>query len=114
MTHPDHYGMVKPTLTLTAYAKDGRELGTLRVSKMEVMLKPTTPSPENTEPAKPQTHHFAYATTGADSAVYEIPLQGAADLENTVNRLHSDTTTPPSHRPSPAASPPGPLAPQKK
>jgi Domain of unknown function (DUF4340) len=113
MTHPDHYGMVKPTLTLTAYAKDGKELGTLRVSKMEVTLKPTTPSPENTEPAKPQTQHFAYATSGADSAVYQIPLQAAADLENTVNRLHSDTTALPSKHSAATALIPA-TSPQKK
>ena len=108
MTHPDHYGMVKPTLTLTAYTKDGKELGTLRVSKMEVMLKP---SPENAGTARPQEQNFAYATTGADSAVYEIPTQAATDLENTVNRLHSGTTTPASPKPSSVASTPAASAP---
>ncbi|MBV8054323.1 MAG: DUF4340 domain-containing protein [Deltaproteobacteria bacterium] len=114
MTHPDHYGMVKPTLTFTAYAKDGKELGTLRVSTMEVTLKPANPSPEDAGAAHPQTHNFAYATTGADSAVFEIPMQAASDLENTVNRLHSDTTTPPSPKPPAAAPTPGASAPQKK
>src|SRR5262249_17010094 len=90
ITHPDRYGMAKPTLTLSAYAQDGKELGMLNVSRMEVTLKPNNPSPENTASAKPQTHNFAYATTGADKAVYEIPVQAAADLENTANRLHSD------------------------
>src|SRR5215469_6903104 len=112
MTHPDHYGMVKPTLTLTAYAKDGKELGTLHASRMEVMLKPNNPSSENTDTSKPQKQNFAYATTSADSAVYEIPVQAAADLENTVSRLHSDTTTPASHKPSDGAAPtPSALAP---
>ena len=115
MTHPDHYGMVTPTLTITAYAKDGKELGTLRVSSMEVMLKPNNPSSENTETSKLQKQNFAYATTTADSAVYEIPMQAAADLENTVNRLHSDTTTPASRKlPAAAATTPSALAPQKK
>jgi hypothetical protein len=115
MTHPDHFGMVKPTLTLTAYAKDGRELGIVRVSKMEVMLKPVNPSPENTNTPGPQKQNFAYATTGADSAVYEIPVQAAADLENTVNRLHSDTAAPASAKPSSsAASTPGASAQQPK
>jgi Domain of unknown function (DUF4340) len=109
MTHSDHYGMVKPTLTFTAYSKDGKELGTLRVSKVEVILKPTG---ENAETAKPQQRNFAYATSSADSAVYEIPLQAATDLENTVNRLHSDTTTPARPKPSSAASTSG--ASQKK
>jgi Domain of unknown function (DUF4340) len=95
MTHPDHYGMVKPTLTLTAYAKDGKELGVLHVSRVEVILQPTNPHLEGANLPKPQQRKFAYATTGADKAVYEIPLQAAMDLENTVNRLHSDTTRPP-------------------
>jgi hypothetical protein len=111
MTHPDHYGMVKPTLTVTAYAKDGKELGALHVSRMEVVLKP---GPENTDTAKPQKRNFAYATTGADRAVYEIPVQAASDLENTVNRLHSDATRA-SPKPSAAAAPtPGASPPQKK
>lgn len=114
MTHPDHYGMVKPTLTLTAYAKDGKELGTLRVSKMEVTLKPANPSPENPGAAKPQEQNFAYATTGADSAVYEIPMQAASDLETTVNRLHSETTTPASPKTSATAPTRAASAPQKK
>jgi Domain of unknown function (DUF4340) len=101
MTHPDHYGMVKPTLTLTAYSKDGKELGKLRVSKMEVTLKPSNQGAENnTETPESKTQSFAYATNGADNAVYEIPVQAASDLENTVNRLHTDTTTP-----VPAAAP---------
>jgi Domain of unknown function (DUF4340) len=115
MTHPDHYGMVKPTLTLTAYAKDGKELGTLRMSRMEVMLKPNNPSSEATDTSKLRKQNFAYATTSADSAVYEIPVQAAADLENTVNRLHSDTTTPASRKPTAATAPtPSALAPQNK
>ncbi len=92
ITHPDRYGMVKPTLTLTAYTKDGKELGLLHVSTMEVILEPTNPNPADPNSAKPKKQHFAYATTGSDRAVYEIPLQAANDLDNTVNRLHSDTT----------------------
>jgi hypothetical protein len=115
MTHPEHYGMVKPTLTLTAYAKDGRELGTLHVSWMEVMLKPINAGPQNPDAAKPRKQNFAYATTGRDSAVYEIPLQAAADLENTVNRLHSDATGSPASKGSGgSARTPGGATPQHK
>jgi hypothetical protein len=109
MTHPDHYGMVKPTLTLAAYAKDGKELGRLRVSKMRVTVTPANPAPETGETPAPQTQNFAYATNDIDTAVYEIPLQAVTDFENTVNRLHSGTTTPASSKPS-AAAPPTPSA----
>ena len=102
MSHPDHFGMVKPTLTLTAYAKDGKELGALRMSRMEVTVEPNS---ESAGSAKPQIRNFAYATTAADSPVYEIPLQAVADLENTVNRLHSDSTTPASTKSSATATP---------
>jgi len=102
MTHPDRYGMVKPTLTLTAYSKDGKELGLLRVSKMEITIKPKNLNSDLEETEKPEKQNFAYATAGADPAVYQIPLQTATDLENTVNRLYSDTTRP---QPTPAASP---------
>jgi hypothetical protein len=107
MTHPDHYGMVKPTLVLTAYAKDGKELGTLRLSKMEVMLHPLNQSPQSANAPGPKQQNFAYATTSTDSAVYEIPLQAESDLENTVNRLHSDTipAAPPKATAGAAATP---------
>jgi hypothetical protein len=111
MTHPEHYGMVKPTLKLTAYAKDGKELGELRVSKMEVLLKPTSQGPENSNAPEPKQQNFAYATTSKDSAVYEIPVQAATDLENTVNRLHSDTKA--SSKASPAAAPRDPSSEKK-
>ena len=54
--------------------------------------------------------NFAYATTGSDTAVYEVPLQAASDLENTVNRLHSNATAPPSAKTASAAPSPAPLA----
>jgi hypothetical protein len=105
MTTPEHYGMVKPTLTLTAFAKDGKELGTLRVSQMEVTVERNNPAlGENATPATPK-QSFAYATTGADAAVYEIPVQAASDLENTVNRLHSNSTAPPPSKASTATAP---------
>jgi len=113
MAHPERYGMLKPTLTFTAYAKDGQELGTLRVSRMEVILTPHSPVPESTEAAKPQRQNLAYATTRSDDAVYQIPLQAAVDLENTVNRLHSNNTVPPSGKPPAAATTPSPAL-QKK
>jgi hypothetical protein len=114
MTHPEHYGMVKPTITLTAYAKDGKELGNLKVSRMDITLKPTNPDSDNGQAARPRTQSFAYATNDADNAVYEIPMQAAADLEHTINRLHSDTTKAASPKPSVAAAPTPAAAPAQK
>ena len=111
MTHPDHYGMVKPTLTLTAYSKDGKEIGMMHVSRMEVILKPNA---ENTDNQQPKKQTFAYATTGKDQAVYELPLQAASDLDNTINRLHSDTTRKSPKSTSTAAPGKAAAAPQQK
>jgi hypothetical protein len=104
MAHPERYGMVKPSLTFAAYANDGKELGTLRVSRMEVTLPPASSTGEDAEAPKPQKRHFAYATTGSDRAVYEIPLQAAMDLENTASRLYSDATAPRSGKAAAAAT----------
>jgi hypothetical protein len=114
MTHPEQYGMAKPTLTLTAYAKDGEELGKLRVSRMEVTLKPSNPVSDNSQPARPNIENFAYATNDADNAVYELPLQAEVDLRNTISRLHSDTTKAASPRPSIVAAPTPAAAPAQK
>jgi hypothetical protein len=88
MTDPERYGMAKPTLQLTAYGKDGKQIGSVRLSSLEMILKPK--SPETTPNAKLQHHYLAYATTSTDQAVSEIPMQSVTDLENTIRRLHSD------------------------
>lgn len=97
MTDPKRYGMVAPTVTVTIRDDQGRSLGKLRVSVLEV-----TVSPKDSD-EKPQTRTFGYATTSLDSAVFEIPAQAVTDLENTGNRLHSDVV--PSPSPTASASP---------
>jgi Domain of unknown function (DUF4340) len=101
MTHPERYGMVKPTLTLTAYDENGRTLGTVRASTMQTMLEP---KPEDTQNTKPQSHYSAYAITSPNSPVFEVPVQAVTDLENTVGRLRSDVS------PTPAAQSKAPSA----
>jgi hypothetical protein len=59
MTHPEHYGMVTPTLTLTAYDKDSKEIGTVRASTIGMTFKPNPegeqkPSRKRTTPGMPQ------------------------------------------------------------
>jgi hypothetical protein len=71
-----------------------------------VTLAPPPQTPESSAAARRPTQNFAYATTGSDQAVYQIPLQAAMDLENTVNRLHSDNTTHLSGKPVATATTP--------
>jgi Domain of unknown function (DUF4340) len=101
MTNPLRYGMVKPTLQLTAYAKEGTQIGTVRLSTVEMILNPK--SPASAPEARAQHRYFAYATTTNDLAVSEVSLQSVTDLENTIRRLHSDVV--PTAQASPKATP---------
>jgi hypothetical protein len=110
MSDPQRYGMVNPNLAMTLYSKDGNEIGTVRVSSIEVTVRKDANE-------KPASQNFGYATTSRDSAVFEILPQLVTDLENTAARLHTDvvgTPTPqPTKAPSPGASSPTPsTAPQ--
>jgi hypothetical protein len=97
MVDPSHYGMVSPTVTVTAMDAKGQTLGQLRASMLEVTVNP------HSSDEKQRTENFGYATTNLDRAVYEVPSQAITDLENTGNRLHGDVAPTPS--PSAIASP---------
>lgn len=99
ITNPKRYGMVSPTLVLTLYAKDGKEIGAVRVSTIQETMMPRETLTSQQLP-KPKTRYFGYATNSVDSAVYEIPTQAVADLVNTATRLRADALG----KPQPAAS----------
>ena len=99
MSDPSHYGMTKPTLTLAMYGKDGKEIGTVRLSSLQAIF---TPKQGN---AKPITKYFGYATTSVSPAVYEIAPAAVSDLENTTSRLHTDLIGTPTPSPSGSAAP---------
>ncbi|HLW69462.1 MAG TPA: DUF4340 domain-containing protein [Candidatus Binataceae bacterium] len=96
MTDPKHFGMVTPTLTITLTGKDGKELGVLHASTLEI-----TQTAENSD-QKPVRTTTAYVTTSLDPAVFEVNAQAVRDLEETGNRLRSDVL--PTPTPSPSAS----------
>jgi hypothetical protein len=108
MTHPEHYGMVTPTLTLTAYDKDSKEIGTVRASTIGMTFKPNQPNPEGEQNPKPQTRYTGYATTSQNGPVFEIPVQAVTDLENTIGRLYSDAATRSASKATPARTAPTP------
>jgi hypothetical protein len=98
MGDPSHYGMVSPTVTITALDAKGQTLGQLRASMLQVSVNPHSSDEQQ------RTENFGYATSNLDQAVFEIPAQAITDLENTGNRLHGDVAPTPS--PIAAASPP--------
>ncbi|HJU28432.1 MAG TPA: DUF4340 domain-containing protein, partial [Candidatus Binataceae bacterium] len=61
MTDAKRYGMVTPTLNITLYAKDGKEIGAVRVSAIAETMTPHETLASEPKP-KPQTRYFGYAT----------------------------------------------------
>jgi Domain of unknown function (DUF4340) len=103
ITDPKRYGMERPSLIFTLYSKDGKEIGWIKASELEV----TVSQPRlNSQPQPPR--RFGYATTSANQAVYEVGPQSIGDLGRTINRLEvslSATPTPaPSALPQPSPS----------
>jgi hypothetical protein len=99
MTNAGRFGMAHPNLQLYVYARDGKPIGTVRVSQIEETIPPPPGG------AKSTTHHFGYAMGNASAAVYEVPPDKVTDLENTANRLRTTVTGKPTPAPAAAATP---------
>jgi len=97
MTDPKRYGMANPNLTMTLYAKDGKEIGAIRVSSVEATII------RNEDKEKPLKRYFGYAANNRERAVFEVAQQTVVDLENTASRLHTDALG--TSSPSPSATP---------
>jgi len=102
MSDPSHYGMVKPTVTVGLFGKDGKAIGAIHASILEVTVT------AHSSDEKPQNKTFGYVTSTTDPAVFEIPAQTIGDLENTGNRLHGDVTATPTPSPTASAAQPSP------
>jgi hypothetical protein len=102
MTDARKYGMERPNLVATLYAKDdkqpGKQLGAMRLAIIQMTATPRTGVNQ-----RPITQYIGYATTSLGTAVYQIEADRITDLENTANRLHGDLSPTPS--PSPARTP---------
>ena len=98
MSDPNKYGMMKPTVTVALFGKDGKPIATVRASVLQVTVT------AHTSDEKTQNKSFGYVTTTLDPAVFEVLPQAISDLENTGNRLHSDVTATPTPAPSPGTS----------
>jgi hypothetical protein len=95
MRDPKRYGMERPSLIFTLYSKDGKEIGWIKASELEVTVSQSRP---NSPPQAPK--RFGYATTSANQAVYEVGAQSIGDLGRTINRLEVSLSA----SPTPAAS----------
>lgn len=101
MSHPERFGMVHPTLTITLYDQAGGGIGSINLAQIEATAQPEAPG------AKPVSKTFGYATSSADKAVYEVTPAQIVDLENTASTLKGSTEpqAAASASPVPAASP---------
>jgi hypothetical protein len=107
MTDPKRYGMERPSLEFTLYAKDGKQIGVIKASELEVTVGSGRGN------GKPAPQHFGYATTSANQAVYQIMPERVSDLGRTVTRLEGDLAGKPTPTPAASASPeasPSPIA----
>ena len=61
---PEMFGMDKPALVVTLQARDGRDIGQLRLSKLELKKAPAAGASEPPEPPSAQTQYYA-ASSGS-------------------------------------------------
>ncbi len=99
MIDPKRYGMERPSLEFTLYAKDGKQIGVIKASELEVTVGTGGAN------GKPVRQHFGYATTSANQAVYQIMPERVSDLGRTVTRLEGDLAGKPTPTPAVGASP---------
>jgi len=99
MTDPKRYSMERPSLEFTLYAKDGKQIGVIRASELEVTVGTGGAN------GKPAPQHFGYATTSANQAVYQVVAERVSDLGRTVTRLEGDLAGKPAPTPAASASP---------
>ena len=60
------YGLDQPAVVITPIGKDGKPIGTVKLSK--ITMKPTVPEPG--ESSEPRTEYYAISTAG--TAVYSV------------------------------------------
>ena len=61
---PEMFGMDKPALVITLQAKDGKDIGQLRLSKIDVTKAPAEGASETPAPSSAQTEYYA-ASSGS-------------------------------------------------
>ncbi|MGH7933663.1 MAG: DUF4340 domain-containing protein, partial [Candidatus Binataceae bacterium] len=97
MSDPRPFGLDHPFVTATLYDKDGKELGGVKLAQK------VAPAGRGRN-GQPVTDYKGYAVSDKN-AVYAVETEKVYDLENTVDRLHSDVIPTPTPAPSATATP---------
>jgi hypothetical protein len=97
MTDARPFGLDHPWVTIAMYGKNSEPLASLKLA--EVPEKIT-----DTHTGKPATQYKGYGVTGT-KAVYALSSEKIYDLENTVDRLHTDAIPKAAATPAAKASP---------
>lgn len=106
LSDPLKFGMVKPNLIVTVDDRQGKTIGTIKLSQMELSANSNAAA----EGHKTLKRFFGYAVSSTNPVVYEIEPQTVTDLENTASHLSAATKPAPAASPSPPASVPSPSA----
>jgi hypothetical protein len=94
MPSPVPYGLDQPAILITLAGKDGKPIGTVKLSKITV--KPTG-APEPGQAAGPRTEYYAISTAG--SAVYSISDFTFSQLNKPPNLFHARVEATPTATP---------------
>ena len=94
---PEMFGMDKPALVVTLLDKDGKDVGQLRLSKIEVKKASAAGASETPEPSRAQTEY--YAASSGSGALFSTDDFLFSQLNKTADQFHAKES------PSPAATP---------
>ena len=94
---PEMFGMDKPALVVTMQDKDGREVGQLRLAKIDVKPASATGASEPPAPSSPHTEY--YAASSANTALFSTDDFLFSQMNKTAADFRAKET------PAPAASP---------
>jgi hypothetical protein len=90
---PEMFGMDKPELVVTLQDKDGKDLGQLRLSKIDVKKAPTGGKPEET-PAPSNSQAEYYAASSANTALFSTDDFLFSQLNKTPDQFGLKATPP--------------------
>lgn len=100
MTDPASFGMVNPTFDITLYGKDGKSIAAVKLAEIQ-----HTVQVQRGYKTVSQKKVTEYATSSANTAVFELAPTPVRYLETTISRLRGDVIPPPSPKPSPGPKP---------
>ena len=94
---PEMFGMDKPSLTVTLQDKDGKQVGQLRLSKIEVKKAPTAATSEAPPSASTQTDY--YAASSGSGALFSTDEFLFSQLNKTADEFRAKESATPAATP---------------